>query len=248
VSARSWAALPQAIGGEMQPRTELTVSEWADSVPHDPAGHVARAGRLAHRPRAVPARDPRRGLGSDRRAHHVQAASQVGEVGDPAQRHRLLRAPGAVADPARAVDRARHARLLEGARRADVRRVAGAARQARRGRARSEQHDHAAAVPRRLLACAWAGSAASLASRPIRIVLGDELDRWPDTTGRDGDPWAQAVQRASQLPQPQDPRGVDADGRELLGDRAPVRRQRPAALPRAVPALRRRTRCSSGRA
>lgn len=51
--------------------------------------------------------------------------------------------------------------------------------------------------PGGLLACAWAGSAASLASRPIRIVLGDELDRWPDTTGRDGDPWAQAVQRAS---------------------------------------------------
>lgn len=51
--------------------------------------------------------------------------------------------------------------------------------------------------PAGLLACAWAGSAASLASRPIRVVLGDELDRWPDTTGRDGDPWAQAVQRAS---------------------------------------------------
>jgi phage terminase large subunit GpA-like protein len=51
--------------------------------------------------------------------------------------------------------------------------------------------------PGGLLACGWAGSAASLASRPIRIVLGDELDRWPDTTGRDGDPWAQAVQRTS---------------------------------------------------
>jgi len=51
--------------------------------------------------------------------------------------------------------------------------------------------------PGGILACAWAGSAASLASRPIRVVLGDELDRWPDSTGRDGDPWAQATQRAS---------------------------------------------------
>lgn len=51
--------------------------------------------------------------------------------------------------------------------------------------------------PGGMLACAWSGSASALASRPIRIVLGDELDRWPDTTGRDGDPWAQAVQRAS---------------------------------------------------
>lgn len=47
------------------------------------------------------------------------------------------------------------------------------------------------------LACAWATSSVSLASRPIRILLGDELDRWPETTGRDGDPWAQAVQRTS---------------------------------------------------
>lgn len=51
--------------------------------------------------------------------------------------------------------------------------------------------------PGGLLACAWAGSATSLASRPIRVVLGDELDRWPDSTGRDGDPWPQAVQRTS---------------------------------------------------
>lgn len=51
--------------------------------------------------------------------------------------------------------------------------------------------------PGGLLACAWSGSAASLASRPIRVVLGDELDRWTDSTGRDGDPWAQAVQRAA---------------------------------------------------
>lgn len=51
--------------------------------------------------------------------------------------------------------------------------------------------------PGGMLAGGWAGSAASLASRPIRILLGDELDRWPDTTGRDGDPWAQGVQRTS---------------------------------------------------
>jgi phage terminase large subunit GpA-like protein len=47
------------------------------------------------------------------------------------------------------------------------------------------------------LAMAWASSASSLASRPIRVLLGDEIDRWPNTTGRDGDPWFQAVQRTS---------------------------------------------------
>lgn len=47
------------------------------------------------------------------------------------------------------------------------------------------------------LAMAWATSAVSLASRPIRILLGDEVDKWADSIGRDGDPWPQAVQRAA---------------------------------------------------
>lgn len=53
------------------------------------------------------------------------------------------------------------------------------------------------AFPGAYLACAWATSAVSLASRPIRVVLADEIDRWPLSTGKDGDPWAQAVQRTS---------------------------------------------------
>jgi len=47
------------------------------------------------------------------------------------------------------------------------------------------------------LACAWATSSVSLASRPIRIVLLDEVDRYPLSVGKDGDPIAQAVQRTS---------------------------------------------------
>lgn len=47
------------------------------------------------------------------------------------------------------------------------------------------------------LACAYAGSAASLSSRAIRVLMGDEIDRWVDTVGRDGDPWEQAVQRTT---------------------------------------------------
>lgn len=37
---------------------------------------------------------------------------------------------------------------------------------------------------------AGANSPASLAGRPIRIGLGDEIDRWPDTAGPEGDPVA----------------------------------------------------------
>lgn len=51
--------------------------------------------------------------------------------------------------------------------------------------------------PGGLLACAWASSSTQLASRPIRVVLADELDRWPTETGEDGDPFAQAYARTS---------------------------------------------------
>lgn len=48
------------------------------------------------------------------------------------------------------------------------------------------------------LALAWATSASALASRPVRVVLADELDRWPATTaGDDGAPWPQAKARTA---------------------------------------------------
>lgn len=51
--------------------------------------------------------------------------------------------------------------------------------------------------PGGFLAVAWASSSAQLASRPIRVLLADEIDRWPTETGNDGDPYAQAVARTS---------------------------------------------------
>lgn len=50
-------------------------------------------------------------------------------------------------------------------------------------------------IPGGLLAFAWARSATSLASRAIRVLLSDEIDKWPESTGADGDPYAQARQR-----------------------------------------------------
>jgi len=40
-------------------------------------------------------------------------------------------------------------------------------------------------------------SAAGLASRPIRVVLADELDRWPSSAGTEGDPLRLAEKRAT---------------------------------------------------
>ena len=44
---------------------------------------------------------------------------------------------------------------------------------------------------------AGSNSAAGLASRPVRIVLADELDRWPSSAGTEGDPLRLAEKRAT---------------------------------------------------
>lgn len=45
------------------------------------------------------------------------------------------------------------------------------------------------------LTLSGANSPASLASRPIRVLLADEVDRWPSSAGNEGDPLALAVVR-----------------------------------------------------
>ena len=47
------------------------------------------------------------------------------------------------------------------------------------------------------IAMAGANSAASLASRPVRIVLLDEVDRFPPSAGTEGDPVELAVKRTT---------------------------------------------------
>lgn len=50
------------------------------------------------------------------------------------------------------------------------------------------------------LTLAGANSPASLASRPIRVLLADELDRWPASVGTEGDPLSLAVKRTTTYP------------------------------------------------
>ena len=47
------------------------------------------------------------------------------------------------------------------------------------------------------LTISGANSPSSLASRPIRIVLADEVDRWPQSVGDEGDPLSLAVKRTT---------------------------------------------------
>jgi phage terminase large subunit GpA-like protein len=193
-TARPWS---DAFRSRMRPRPRLTVSEWADRHRVVPPGTSPEPG--AWRTDRVPylreildaVSDP------DVERIYVQAASQV------AKSEILLNTIGFFAqhdpspillvqsteDAMKGFSKERVAPMFE-------------ASPALRGLLEPGERNPANTTmlrqfPGGLLACAWAGSAASLASRPIRVVLGDELDRWPDTTGRDGDPWAQAVQRTS---------------------------------------------------
>lgn len=49
--------------------------------------------------------------------------------------------------------------------------------------------------PGGMLNLAGSHSASALSSKPIRYILGDELDRWAESAGRDGDPWELAKKR-----------------------------------------------------
>lgn len=49
--------------------------------------------------------------------------------------------------------------------------------------------------PGGMLNIAGSHSASALSSKPIRYIIGDELDRWAVSAGRDGDPWELAKKR-----------------------------------------------------
>lgn len=49
--------------------------------------------------------------------------------------------------------------------------------------------------PGGLLAIGWATSPSQLASRPIRIITGNDIDRYPPSAGKEGDPLGLAIKR-----------------------------------------------------
>ncbi len=186
-----------AFGERMRPRPILTASEWADRYRMVPAGTSPEPGpwrtdRVPYLREILDAiSDP------DVERVHVQAASQIGKT------EILLSAIGYFAhqepSPIMLVQSTEEA--MRGFSKERIAPMFTASPALRGLLAVSERSPTNTVMLRQfpggLLACAWAGSASSLASRPIRVMLADEIDRWPDTTGRDGDPFAQAVQRTS---------------------------------------------------
>lgn len=193
-AARPWG---DSFRAGCTPKTRLTVSEWADRYRVVPPGTSPEPG--AWRTDRVPYLREILDAASDPTVERIfiQAASQIGKS------EILLSVIGYYADqePAPILLVQSTELAMRGFSKERVRPMFDAS-PVLRGKLSEGARDPSNTImlrqfPGGLLACAWAGSASSLASRPIRIVLADELDRWPDSTGRDGDPYAQAVQRTS---------------------------------------------------
>lgn len=187
----------RAFAEAFTPRPRLSVSEWADRHRHVAEGTGPEPGPW-RTSRALYLREPMDAV-SDPAVERVviQAGSQLGKS------ELLLNLIGFYADadpspillvqPTEIAMQAFSKERIEPTFRATP---------ALRGKLSSSLRDKDNTIllkqfPGGYLACAWATSAVSLASRPIRIVLLDEVDRYPDSLGRDGDPIAQAVQRTS---------------------------------------------------
>jgi phage terminase large subunit GpA-like protein len=91
--------------------------------------------------------------------------------------------------------------------------------------------------PGGVLILTGANSAVGLRSMPARYLFLDEVDGYPRRRRgrRRSDPAGRAA--LGDLPAAQDPAGLDTEDQEPVADPARVRGQRPAAVPRAVPAL-----------
>jgi phage terminase large subunit GpA-like protein len=93
--------------------------------------------------------------------------------------------------------------------------------------------------PAGLLIITGANSAVGLRSMPARYLFLDEVDAYPPSADEEGDPVALAEARTRLLMAGKGVSDLDPNDPRHLTYRAGVRRLRPAALLRAVPALRR---------
>jgi phage terminase large subunit GpA-like protein len=180
------------------PPPQLTLSDWADRERVLPAESSAEPGRWST-DRVPYLREPMDAI-ADRRVETVvvMSSSQVGKteillnlIGYHAH---LDPCPMMLIEPtiemASAVSKDRIAPMLRDT--PALRGLVGAPRSRDTSNA-----IHHKAFPGGTLTLSGANSPASLASRPIRVLLGDELDRWPHTVGAEGDPLMLAMKRTT---------------------------------------------------
>jgi phage terminase large subunit GpA-like protein len=188
LEARTWRRLA--------PPPRLTISEWADRERQLPPESSAEPGRW--RTSRTPYLKTIMDTITDRHVETVviMASSQVGKtevlLNTLGYHIHLDPAPMMLIEPtieiASAVAKDRVAPMLRAT--PALRRLVGAPRT--RDGSNTTLHK---AFPAGHLTLAGANSPASLASRPIRVLLADEVDRWPASAGTEGDPLALAVVR-----------------------------------------------------
>jgi phage terminase large subunit GpA-like protein len=193
VISASYAAAIEAMAGAIVERPPLTVSQWSDAHRIVPAGGSPEPGPW--RTSRVPyIREPMDAVNDPSiRNVYIMASSQVSKseclLNTAAYFSHYDPSPILIVQPtqeaARNFSKERVKRMFDASPA-----LAGLLTDAVEESTMFSYH-----IPGGLLAFAWARSATSLASRAIRVLLSDEIDKWPESTGADGDPYAQARQR-----------------------------------------------------
>lgn len=195
---RNLAATYAEGAGLWSPPEDLTVDEWADKYRRLPKGMSAEAG-LWRTSRAPYMREPMRAF-TDPRVEEITvvAGSQVGksELELNIILYIIDQDPGTILyiqprkEDARSFSNLRVAPAIR-----DCEKVAGRVRDAKRRGEKASATILQKAFPGGMLTLVGSHSASDLSSQPVRYVLGDELDRWAESAGRDGNPWELAVNR-----------------------------------------------------
>lgn len=191
MTSRSYAATITAVTEAIVERPPITVSQWADEyriVPSRPEPGPWRTSRVPYLREPMDAvNDP--GV----RNVYIMAASQVGKS------ECLLNITGFFShyDPSPILIVQPTQDAAKNFSKERVKKMFAASPALANVLAESVEEDTMFSYnfPGGPLAFAWSRSASSLASRAIRILLSDEIDRWAESTGPDGRPYAQAKQR-----------------------------------------------------
>lgn len=195
---RPWA---QALFKRLKPRPVLSVSEWADKYRTIPRGTSPEPGQW--RTSRVPYLKEILDSFSDRDCQYIvfQAASQI------AKTEALLTVMGYFADqdPAPQLVIQPTLDMCEGFSKERVepmfkesKGLRGKLEDGQEGRGASRKSSNTIRMkhyPGGYIAFAGANSPAGLASRPIRVCLFDEVDRYPEAAGIEGDPLKLGIQR-----------------------------------------------------
>lgn len=93
--------------------------------------------------------------------------------------------------------------------------------------------------PGGFITIAGANSPTGLRSHTIRILLADEIDAYPASAGKEGDPLLLASKKTDDVLEQEASGHFHTDGQGRIKNRSGVRKQQPGRVEHALPVLRR---------